>query len=254
MLKALAIIASPRKNGNTFLIVEKIAKKLTSFGDLDVEYLFLSDMDLGPCKGCCACLTIGDNNCPNKDDRMLIEQKILASDAVIFASPVYAMNMTALMKNFMDRFAFTMHRPRFFNQCTMLVAVTGSIGLKETISSISQLKYSGFNIVQSIGLIAPKALLNPAIVDGKMIEKIEKAAEKFYKTIKKKSIIKPSFDTIMQFNSQQKMFAKLKEGMPCDWAYFDSNGWFNRNRNYYTQNAKISFGKNLLAKVITKFI
>ncbi len=45
--------------------------------------------------------------CPLMDDRERIEKQILASDGVIFASPVFAMNVTALMKKFLDRFAYT---------------------------------------------------------------------------------------------------------------------------------------------------
>lgn len=254
-MKILAIIGSPRKKGNTFSIIEKIFSKLKSFNDVEVEYLFLSDVKLDFCKGCCACLTKGDDYCPNKeDDIRMIEEKILSSDGVILASPVYAMNMTALMKNLMDRLAFTMHRPRFFNQYTMIVAVTGGSGLKETINSISQFKYSGFNIIQTLGLVAANPLDNPSITDTKMIKKIEKEAEKFYKKILAKKPMKPSFDNMMQFRVQKKMFAKYKEQMPCDWQYFNTQGWFESKQKYYTKDANLDFGKNLLAKLFAKFI
>lgn len=254
-MKILAIIGSPRKKGNTFSIIEKIFSKLKSFNDVEVEYLFLSDINLNLCKGCCACLTKGNDYCPNKeDDFKMIEEKILSSDGVIFASPVYAMNMPALMKNLMDRLAFTMHRPRFFNQYTMIVAVTGSVGLKETINSIAQLRYSGFNIVQSFGVIASNPLAKPSITDEKTIKRIEKEAEKFYKKILEKKPMNPSFNNIMQFRVQKKIFAKHKEQMPCDWQYFNNKGWFEPKRKYYTKNANLDFGKNLLAKLFVKFV
>lgn len=254
-MKILAVIASPRKKGNTFEVVEKIANEMQSFGDIEVEYLFLSEVNLKLCKGCCACLTKGENYCPNnEDDVKIIEEKILSSDAVIFASPVYAMNMTALMKNFMDRFAFTMHRPRFFNQYTMIVAVTGSVGLKETINSISQLKYCGFNIVQTFGMVASSPLVNPSVGDEKMIKKIEKEAQKFYKIIKSKKPMSPSFDTIMQFKMQKKYFLKSKDTAPSDWEYFNSKGWFESKVNYYTHDANLGVVKNTAAKILAKFI
>lgn len=253
-MKVLAIIASPRKSGNTFSVVEKITDKLKSLGEVDVEFLFLSDLNLEACSGCSTCLLKGNTYCPVKDERPEIEEKILAADAVIFASPVYAMNMTALMKNFMDRFAFTMHRPRFFNQKTMIVAVTGASGLKETINSIAQLKYCGFDIVETLGIAVPNPLDYSPDLDEKTIKKVEDAAKKFYKKIVANEPIKPPFDTILQFRAQQKMFAKHRDKLLADFDYFRERGWFDENRTYYTENAKVNFWKDLVARLIVVFI
>lgn len=253
-MKLLAIIGSPRKDGNTFAVVEKISDKLKSLGDIEIEYLFLSDINLELCKGCCSCFINGESSCPNKDDREMIEQKLLASDAVIFASPVYAVNMTALMKNFMDRFAYSMHRPRFFNQKTMIVAVTAIIGLKETINSMSHIKAMGFNITQTFGLIVNSPLTTESMTDTKTTNKIEKEAEKFYKKIISKKPIKPNDESVIQFRIQQKLFFKNKEELPYDWEYFASKGWFDPKRKHFIDNAKVSFSKNLWAKLFAKCI
>lgn len=253
-MKILAIIASPRKQGNTTTVVEKIAQELMSLGQVEVEYMFLSEVSLESCKGCSTCLLKGNAYCPAKDQRLEVEEKILASDAVIFASPVYAMNMTALMKNFMDRFAFTMHRPRFFNQKTMIVALTGAVGLKETINSISQLKYCGFDIVQTLGIVVPNPLDYSPDLDEKTIKKIEKSAQKFYKKIVKNRPMKPSWDTIVQFRIQQKVFAKHKDKMIADFEYFNEKGWLDSAKKYYTDNADINPLQDLLARLVTAFV
>lgn len=253
-MKVLAVIASPRKEGNTFCVVEKIADKLKSLGQVDVEYIFLSEVNLEGCKGCSTCLLKGNAYCPAKDERPEIEEKILASDAVIFASPVYAMNMTALMKNFMDRFAFTMHRPRFFNQKTMIVALTGAVGLKETINSIAQLKYCGFDIVKTLGVVVPNPLEYKPDLDEKTINKIEKSAKEFYKKIVENKPMKPSWDTIVQFRVQQKVFAKHKDTMIADFEYFNDNGWLDTKKKYYTQKADINPLQDLLARLVAAFV
>lgn len=253
-MKVLIVIGSPRKKGNTFEVAQIISNKFKSFENVETEFLFLSDLNLGFCKGCCACLTSGDENCPNKDDDIkIIEEKLLSSDGVIFLSPVYAMNMTALMKNLMDRLAFTMHRPRFFNQYTMIGVITGAVGLKEIIESISQIKYCGFNIVQKFGIVASNPLINPAL-DSKAVKKIEKEAEKFYKKLLKKAPMKPSFATIMQYKVQKKTFLKHKDKMPCDYEYFNSKGWFNPKQKYYVKEAKLGLWNNFLANLLIKFV
>jgi multimeric flavodoxin WrbA len=121
MAQVLVIIGSPRKMGNSFKIVKRIEKRMRTLGDIEINYLFLRDAHLELCRGCWSCLSVGDDRCPLKDDREAIEKLMLDADGVIFASPVYALNVTALMKNLLDRFAYTLHRPRFFRQKAMIV-------------------------------------------------------------------------------------------------------------------------------------
>lgn len=80
-------------------------------GDVEFEHLCVKDADLGYCRGCLNCFTKGESYCPLKDDRQSIEQKMLDADGVIFLSPNYAGNVSAMMKNFIDRFAYVGHRP-----------------------------------------------------------------------------------------------------------------------------------------------
>ena len=50
-----------------------------------------------------------------KDDALMIREEMLNADGLIFVSPVYAHQVTALMKNFIDRFAYVLHRPCFLD-------------------------------------------------------------------------------------------------------------------------------------------
>lgn len=253
-MKILIVNASPRKNGNTSIISDIISERLKSFGEVEIEQVFLSDLYLSMCKGCCNCLITGEEFCPDKeDDRLMLEEKMLSSDGIIFASPVYAMNMTALMKNFMDRFAFAMHRPRFFNQHVMLVAVTGVVGLNETLNSMSQLEFTGFNIVEKMGIVAQNPLFQPSLTDKKLIKKIETKAENFYKAIINKKPLKPSFMTLLAFKAQKNSFFSVKDKSPCDWKYFSERGWFDKKCRYYTDKAQIPIFENFLADLIIKF-
>jgi multimeric flavodoxin WrbA len=45
-----------------------------------------------------------------------------AADGVIFATPVYVMNVSALMKTFIDHFSYIYHRPRFFDKKALLLS------------------------------------------------------------------------------------------------------------------------------------
>ena len=62
------------------------------------------------------CFKKGEEFCPLRDDRDVLMEKINASDGVIFASPNYSWQMSGLMKVFLDRFGFAIHRPRYFGK------------------------------------------------------------------------------------------------------------------------------------------
>ncbi len=232
-MKILAIMGSPRKNGNTYRIVSQLEQRLKELGDVEFEYLFLADAKLGLCRGCCLCFGSGEDKCPHKDDRERIEQKLLAADGVIFASPVYAMDMTALMKNLLDRFAYTMHRPRFFKQYTFIVSVSAGSGLKETISRISVLKYCGFNIVGSLAIGTFDFQLVSQETKDKIQKKVSAAADKFYQTIHKNRKYSPSFENLIAFHAQKTAYTMLKDHLPCDYAYFKERGWLDKKARYY---------------------
>ncbi len=253
-MKVLSIIGSPRKNGNCWAIAHRIEEKIGSKSDVDFEHIFLSDLNFNLCKGCGICIQKGEDCCPLKDDRKYLEEKILNSDGVILISPVYAMNMSATMKNFLDRFSYTMHRPRFFNQYTMVVSVTGSVGLKETLKSLSAIKYSGYNIVSSFGIVAKSALANPFVLDKNVSKKVATESEMFYKKILSKKPISPPIETIIQFKIQQQIFKKSKNDLPYDYEYFNKKGWFDKNKKYYVNNTNINQINNMLASIASLII
>lgn len=251
-MKILAIIGSPRAKGNTYKTVLQIEERMKALGDVEFAYLFLKEAHLELCEGCWQCLSWGEERCPLKDDRELIEKQILESDGVIFASPVYAMNITALMKNFLDRFAYTLHRPRFFNQYAMIVCTTGALGLKETIDRLSVIQFAGYDIVHTAGFVTPQGP-----VSGKSRNKIKigvaNAAEKFYSTIEARKPHSPKLINLIAFRGQQAAFSlsyQFRTG-EADYTYFKEHGWLDKNRQYYT-GVKVNPLKNLIAVILGK--
>lgn len=254
MKKVLAIIGSPRKMGNSYKMVKRIEERMRSLGDIEFSYLFLRDANLELCRGCWLCLSVGDSRCPIKDDRASIERQMLDADGVIFASPVYAMNVTALMKNLLDRFAYTLHRPRFFNQRAMIVCTTGALGLKETIDRLSVIRYAGFNLVYSVGFNTPEN--NVSLKSKSRIDKdVEKAAMKFFDALQDKELPSPNLFNLIAFRAQQTAFSLSHDYnlADCDYNYFKEKGWFEKDRQYYT-NAKINPIKNMIAVLIGKVV
>jgi multimeric flavodoxin WrbA len=96
-------MGSPRLNGNTCELLKPFIHELEN-NNCTVTYITLSDKNIQPCKGCYACQQVdGEYGCIQQDDVAWIMEKIIESDSVVFASPIYTWYCTAPMKALLDR-------------------------------------------------------------------------------------------------------------------------------------------------------
>jgi len=103
MKKILGVIGSPRKKGNTDILVSKILEGAKSEG-AKIETIYLADLNIQECDGCHICWK--GKPCNKNDDMNSIYPKIIDSDAIIFGTPVYWYGPTGLMKMVIDRFVY----------------------------------------------------------------------------------------------------------------------------------------------------
>ena len=99
-MKAIGIVGSPRKNGNTKILTQHALKAIEEEG-ITTQLVELAGLDIRPCDGCGACA--GTEKCHIDDDLFPIYKKMKAADAIILASPVYFGSATAQLKALMDR-------------------------------------------------------------------------------------------------------------------------------------------------------
>jgi NAD(P)H-dependent FMN reductase len=100
--RVTAFVGSARKK-HTYDSARQFLNALQSRGDVESEIVVLSDYNLKTCRGCKACCDKGEEFCPFKDDRNALIDKMMASDGVVFASPAYSFQVSAIMKIFLDR-------------------------------------------------------------------------------------------------------------------------------------------------------
>ena len=99
-MKVLGIFGSPRRGGNTEILLEQVLKGAEKEG-AKAERLHLIDYTITPCKECHGCDNTG--NCVVLDDMQKIYPKLLEADAVILASPIFFYGVTAWAKALIDR-------------------------------------------------------------------------------------------------------------------------------------------------------
>jgi multimeric flavodoxin WrbA len=145
-MKVLGIIGSPRKNGNTDILVSQILKGVESGGEVG-EKIYLDDFQIKACKACLGCQNTGD--CIIKDDFHIILNKIKRAHRIIIGSPIYGGTVTAQTKLLIDR----VNASQVVKSCT-------STGVPKF---SNRLKGEKMGVVVCVGDTSPIKILNQTI-------------------------------------------------------------------------------------------
>ncbi|OGF45472.1 MAG: hypothetical protein A2452_10875 [Candidatus Firestonebacteria bacterium RIFOXYC2_FULL_39_67] len=253
-MKILAIMGNIRGNSQTARAVQRFEEILRSKTPVKVEfeYLFLKDANLGLCRGCALCLSKGEDKCPHKDGFQEIILKMERADGVIFSTPNYSLQVTHLMKNYLDRSAYLFHRPRFFHKISASIVTQGVYGGKKINEYLAQtaefwgiIPVKGVTLTTSSGAYEPNTPLNQD-EKAKADKELFKLAERFLSALKKNLNPSPSFFKLMVF-SASRTGHKYNTEENADKKYFREQGWFDSDYYYPVK-------WNPLKKLVQKFL
>jgi multimeric flavodoxin WrbA len=228
--KVTAFIGSQQKR-LTYRAVQEFETNLKSLGEVQFEYVFLKDYRLEFCKSCCMCFEKGEDSCPLKDDRDALLKKIYGSDGVIIATPNYSFQVSAQVKNLLDRMSFVLHRPRFFGKTFTAVVAQGMFGGKKIQKYLQTIAGNwGFRPVDGCTVRA----LGPADTrdEIKLARTVKKASARFYKELTRPAPAVPSLFRLMIFRLARKSIQNLQNEKFRDYRYYRDNGWFTSDYYY----------------------
>ena len=101
-MKVVAINGSPRKSGNTALLIQEIFKIFEIEG-IETELIQLGNKKVHGCTACGICKEKKDGKCHIKNDALnLCIEKMVEADGVIIGSPVYFADVTTEIKALID--------------------------------------------------------------------------------------------------------------------------------------------------------
>lgn len=99
----LALQGSPRKNGNTSLLLDTFLNGVKdAYPGLHAECLHTAELNIAPCRGCSSCKG-KENRCVIRDDMDHVTALLREASFIILASPIYWWHMTAQIKACIDR-------------------------------------------------------------------------------------------------------------------------------------------------------
>jgi multimeric flavodoxin WrbA len=138
-MKVVGFNGSPRKDGNTGILIHKVFLELEKEG-IETELVQLSHKRIHGCIACYKCLENKDQRCAvNDDDANEYIEKMTQAQGVVLGSPVYFMDVTPEMKALIDRVGFVSRSNggMFRNKIGSLVAAARRAGAVHTLDTMS---------------------------------------------------------------------------------------------------------------------
>jgi NAD(P)H-dependent FMN reductase len=146
----LGIVGSPRKAGNTEILVDEVLAGAEEAGAKTAKAT-LRDLNISPCKGCNRCQTTG--KCVQDDDMKYVIKLMKKSDVWVLGTPIYWWGPTAQFKAFLDRW-YGIDQTIFQGKRIILAIPMGggnSYYARHTVGMFEEIcKYLGMDHVESI--------------------------------------------------------------------------------------------------------
>lgn len=235
IMKYVIINGSPRRK-NTWKMVQQAKRNIE--GDFEEIHLMKEKIPL--CNGCFKCIIEGEDKCPHRDIVQPIVERMMDADGIIIACPVYAMNVTALLKNFLDHTAYFYHRPEFFTKKALVVVSTAGAGQKKVANYIDEtLRHWGVNKVYKITY----ACGGKDSIDEKNIDEVSR---KFAEDVESQKRHNPKFGDIIFYDVWKAM------AYSSDPIEIDRQFWFEKDLANHDFAPEIKL--NPLKKIFSKLM
>ncbi|HNS52132.1 MAG TPA: flavodoxin family protein [Anaerolineae bacterium] len=240
MKKVTAFVGSARRK-HTYEAVVQFLGHLRSLGEIEAETVRLHDYRLEYRRGCKVCFAKGEEHCPLKDDRDLLVEKMTDSDGVVFASPNYSIQLSGMMKTFLDRLGFAMHRPRFFGK-TFTSIVTQGVGFGGKIVDYLDFaaKCVGYTTVKGICFTALEPM---TLREGQILDRILAGhARRYPASLEGPGYPAPSLLMLMGFRMARTSIRLELDDSSRDYQYFAEKGWLESDYSYPTHLGSLKKG------------
>jgi len=136
------LLGSPRKNGNSAILADKLAAGVKDAGGEPIV-VSLQALKIAPCNACEACLKNPAKGCVIQDDMQSIYLQLKAAHGVVLASPVYWFNYSAQLKTVIDR--------TYAIRSNNTSALTGKkVGILLTYGDVDLFASGGVNALRSL--------------------------------------------------------------------------------------------------------
>ena len=223
-MTVLAIVGSGRK-AHTHQAVRDFLDRLAVLGPVESEIIRLGESSLEACRGCKLCMDRGEELCPLKGDSRSLVRKMTEADGVVLATPNYAFGVSGLMKVFLDRIAYTFHRPRMFGKAFTCIVAQGVFGGSRILGHLKMVgRAMGFDTVRGSCITTLEPMTDR--LERRNSRNLERQAARFMNTLASRGTPRASlFDVAMFRLSRTRIRTMLNEEYR-DFTWYRDEGWF----------------------------
>ncbi len=239
-MKLLIMHGSYRKNGNTGTIVKLLQQHLTEEAKkleetVDIEVISFSEQQIEVCKGCRACFDHSEQSCPQKDDVLKLYETMKQADGIILGSPVYVEDVTGSMKNWIDRMAFSCHRPFLSGKPVLLFVTSGAKTTNHAVRTMGAAISAWGGVIAGSSYYQMGELMSSETAKRRFGEKIRRQSILLLQAVKNG---KPSLYSLVAFTIQQMYWRRKEDDNSVDYRYWKEHGWLEQKCYYYDSDSK----------------
>lgn len=234
----ITVVNGNQRHGSTWNCKELFLRELAVYDEIEVREFSLPKDLPHFCTGCFSCFYHGEQTCPHSDSVAPIVAALEESELVIFASPVYAMDVSGPMKNLLDHLCFQWmsHRPnpRMFRKTGLIITTTAGAGSGHSRKTLkNSLRFWGVNRIY---------MFNPSVSAMKwddveagrkerLANSVKKECRQIAKAVKNADRLMPDPKMCFLFHLMKGMMKK-NTWNPRDRNHWENNGWLSGKKPY----------------------
>jgi multimeric flavodoxin WrbA len=234
----VVIVYSNSRKGSTYNCVQVVKETMGAYGNVIFQDVYL-DKELPKfCNGCFNCINNGETKCPHFEYTEPIVNSLINADAIVLASPVYALDVSGQMKSFLDHLCFMWmsHRPNkdMFSKIGFVISTSAGSGTRRTNKTMkTALDFMGIKRTYCYGS-AVAACSWERVKEDKKIKirnKLVKKTNNFYKAINNRKKLPSRIFTKLLFSMMKGMTKGFEDGH-IDKEYWRKMGWYDNVKPY----------------------
>ncbi|AZT91230.1 flavodoxin family protein [Caldicellulosiruptor changbaiensis] len=226
-MKVFIFNGSPKGNDSFSLYVAK--KLLTNMESIlntkfEINVFDTNKFRINQCKGCLTCFKQGKCLLDEKDDMLLIKNAMEISDIIIIATPVYAANVSAQTKVFIDRISYWLHLFKLLGKIGIPIVTASSNSLIEVTFYLKRIMLAlGLNVFETIAYTRdyPNVVDDETNFEEEIFQKAQKLCEYLENPMKIK--VHPLQEDYFKTLKDNLM---LREVEDAEVNYWRENGYF----------------------------
>ncbi|QDR79821.1 flavodoxin family protein [Sporomusa termitida] len=174
-MRVLGIVASPRRVGNSEIVVKEMLAVLPDTWEKGM--INLNDLVIERCKACYACLP-KEKRCILNDDLNFFLDQLRAADKIIIAAPVYFLGQHTVLKQINDRLISILNNgPEYFTAKQCVIVIPYGIKDWEGYAREATMHFARFLGLQVSGTLLVKATLPGDAAEATSLAAVKKLAK-----------------------------------------------------------------------------